>query len=145
MPRTSPAASSVTVSVRELLGAVTNLLTSVSTAVASSGPVFDAAGRVGRSVRTTAKAAGAKGANLKKALKAHWAKLTPAQHKARIGKMLAGRGLKPKVKRPPTAKGLKLKKAIAASWARMTPAERSARVKKMLAGRGLKPKAKPAA
>ena len=56
--------------------------------------------------------------------------------------MLAARGLKPKVKKAPSAKSLALKKAIKAHWDAMTPSERTARIKKMLAARGLKPKAK---
>lgn len=35
---------------------------------------------------------------LKAAVRASWAKYTPAQRAARIAKMLAGRGLKPKAK-----------------------------------------------
>lgn len=37
---------------------------------------------------------------LKAAVKASWANYTPAQRAARIAKMLAGRGLKPKGRRP---------------------------------------------
>ena len=68
--------------------------------------------------------------------------MTPAQRKARIKKMLAARGLKPKPKKAPTAKGLALRKSIKAHWDAMTPAQRKSRIRKMLAARGLKPKAK---
>ena len=68
--------------------------------------------------------------------------MTPKQRAARVKKMLAGRGLKPKAKKKgrPSKKSLALRKAISSHWASMTPAQRAARVKKMLAGRGLKPK-----
>jgi hypothetical protein len=37
-------------------------------------------------------------AKIRRSAKKYWASLTPEQHKARVRKMLAGRGLKPKRK-----------------------------------------------
>jgi hypothetical protein len=70
--------------------------------------------------------------------------MTKAEHEARVRKMLAGRGLKPKPKKtkPPTARSVAIRKAVRSHWKKMTPAERQARVARMLAGRGLKPKGK---
>jgi hypothetical protein len=138
MPRSTHA--SVTSTVNDLLSAVSRLTGAVAQAM-NVPQVREARASVRSSARSVAKVAGDKGAKLKKSLKAAWAKLTPAQHKARVKKMLAGRGLKPKAKKAPTAKGLKLKKAIKASWARMTPEQRAERIAKMQRGRGLKPKA----
>jgi predicted Fe-S protein YdhL (DUF1289 family) len=97
------------------------------------------------SATSFAKAAGSTGKKIGAKVKAAWARYTPKERAARIKKMLAARGLKPKVARAPTAKGKKLQKAIKASWARMTPEQRAARVRKMLAARGLKPRAESAA
>ena len=83
-----------------------------------------------------------KGAKLKSALKGYWSKLKGKAREERIKKMLAGRGLKPKAKKPKTAKGKAIGSAVKASWAKYTPAQREARIRKMLAARGLKPKAK---
>jgi hypothetical protein len=145
MPRRSAAAhSSVTSTVNDLLRAVSNLTGAVVHAM-NVPQVREARATVRSSARAVEKVGGEKGAKLKKSLKAAWAKLTPAQHKARVKKMLAGRGLKPKAKRAPTAKGRRLKKAIKASWARMTPEQRAERIARMQKGRGLKPKARTSA
>ena len=141
--RASTAASSVSASVNDLLGAVTGLLDSVRSAVVSSGPVVEAGARVAKPARLTAKAAGDTGKKIGAKVKAAWARYTPKERAARIRKMLAARGLKPKGKKVPTARGLALKKAIKASWAKMTPQQRAERIAKMQRGRGLKPKTEP--
>ena len=81
-----------------------------------------------------------KASKLRVATKATWASYSKAQRAARIKKMLAARGLKPKVKKPPTKTGLKIKKALKSHWAAMSSKDRAARVRRMLAGRGLKPR-----
>lgn len=127
------------------MGAVTQLVGAVAGAAEakSSHAMAEVREALG-SARKAGKVVAGKSAALRRSIKAHWASMTPAQRKARVKKMLAGRGLKPKSKaeksKPPTAKSLALKKSIKAHWAKMTSAERAARVKKMLAGRGLKPK-----
>lgn len=129
-------AASITSSVKHLLDSVSRLLVSVRGAVASSR-----AERVDTSRSTGPRLASRPtSGKRKKALKSYWANLKGKAREERIKKMLAGRGLKPKVKKPPTARGLALKKALKASWARMTPAERATRIAKMQAGRGIKPK-----
>ena len=75
----------------------------------------------------------------KKKRKNPWKSMTPEQREARVRKMLAGRGLKPKPKGKGPAKPKKKRKNPCAN---MTPQQREARVKKMLAARGLKPKKK---
>src|SRR5689334_23216128 len=118
-------AVSLTSSVSEMLAAVARLTSEVQEALASPR-LREAASSVRTSAKSVAKAAGPKVSRLKESLKAHWAKLTPAQHKARIKKMLAGRGLKPvpesvKARRAASPRSKALKKAIKASWAKMTP------------------------
>ena len=131
----------VTSAVSDLLASVTRLLGTVGEAVRSS-----VGGKRGGKASRQGRLAGSRGpgkgnSNLKSALKASWARYTPRERAARIKKMLAARGLKPKVKKPPTARGLALQKAIKASWAKMTPEQRAERIAKMQKGRGLKPKA----
>src|SRR5262245_11780371 len=78
----------LTAAVGELLGSVTNLLVQVSDAVRGSAEVASAARRVKRAGTETGKKIGAK-------VKAAWARLTPAQRKARVEKMHAWRKKKP--------------------------------------------------
>lgn len=141
--------AAVAASLRDLVTAVSRLVTSVAEtatreassaarSVAAKASVVRAAGK-GDLLEDVA----AKGAKLSRSIKAHWDTMSPKQRAARIKKMLAARGLKPKPKKkgPPSARSVKLKQSIKAHWDAMTPAERAARVRKMLAGRGLKPKA----
>ena len=144
--------SQIVSSVNQLISAVTDLLANVGDAVSKAATTAagraQAAGRalVGRDEGSSSRGGPGKSGALKKALKAHWAKMTPAQRQARIKKMLAGRGLKPipadvKAKRAANPRSKALKRAIKAHWDSMTPEQRKARIKKMLAARGLKPKA----
>ncbi len=99
MARTTPAASSITVSVNELVNAIAALVRSAQGAVASSARVRAATRDVGRAGKAVGKAASAKAAKLRAAVKATWARYSPKQRAARIRKMLAARGLKPRCKR----------------------------------------------
>lgn len=126
--------AAVAASVRELIDVVARLVATVeSSARAASAKVR---GTTDDGDRRT-------GDWRSRSVKAHWATLSPRQHAARVRKMLAARGLKPKPKRkgPPSPRALKIKAALQAHWDHLGAAERAARVKKMLAGRGLKPKA----
>jgi hypothetical protein len=79
--------------VREILASVTRLVEEARLAVTNG----DGASRSPR----TLKARGGrspKGAMVSRPVKASWANYTPAERAARIRKMLAGRGLKPKAK-----------------------------------------------
>src|SRR5437868_3914647 len=93
--------SQIVSSVNQLLSAVTDLLSSVGHAVSNAASTAagraQAAGRalVGREEARGGRRAPGKSGALQKALKDHWAKMTPAQRAARVKKMLAGRGLKP--------------------------------------------------
>jgi hypothetical protein len=78
----------LTSAVGDLLGSVTNLLVKVGEAVRGSAEVATAAGRVKRAGTATGKKIGSK-------VKAAWARMTPAQRKARIAKMHAWRKKKP--------------------------------------------------
>ncbi len=128
-------ASHVSTTLRDLIAAVNRLEASVKASATT----------IASKAHTTATRAVASsvehGEKLSRSIKAHWDKLSPKHRAARIKRMLAARGLKPKKKGPPSARSLKLKASIKAHWDAMTPAQRAARVKKMLAGRGLKPKA----
>jgi hypothetical protein len=79
----------LTSAVGELLGSVTNLLVKVGEAVRDSAEVHAAAGRVQRAGTETGRKIGSK-------VRAAWARLTPAQRKARIAKMHAWRKKKAK-------------------------------------------------
>jgi hypothetical protein len=124
----------VAASVRDLVEVVTRLVASVEASANAASSRTRAAADVG-----------GRGEKLSRSIKAHWDTMSPAKRAARIKKMLAARGLKPKPKRtgPPSARSVKLKASLKAHWDALTPAARAARVKKMLAGRGLKPKATP--
>ncbi len=96
MARTKPAASTVTVSVNELVRAIAALVRSAESAVSSSAEVRAATCEVGRAGKAVGEAATAKAAKLRAAVKASWARYTPKERAARIRKMLAGRGIRPK-------------------------------------------------
>ena len=84
--------------VKDLLVAVASLVKSVHGAVTTSPDVRGATSKVGKAAGVVGHAAAVKGAKLKKSLKGYWARLTPAQHRARVAKMQAGRGVKKKRK-----------------------------------------------
>ncbi len=96
MARTTPAASTLAVSVNELLKAVAALVRSARGAVSTSPEVRAATRDVGRAGKAVGEAATAKAAKLRAAVKASWARYTPKGRAARIRKMLAGRGIRPK-------------------------------------------------
>jgi|GEM_PF-2904360 len=129
--------SHVSTSLRDLVASVDRLVASIeSSGAAVSSTTRATAARVVVAATDT-------GAKLSRSIKSHWDAMTPKRRAARIKKMLAARGLKPKPKPKgrPSARSLQLKASLKAHWDAMTPAARAARVKKMLAGRGLKPKA----
>lgn len=86
-PPTLDHAHAVHQAVETLVHSVTALVGRVQVAV--SGPVSAPSGR----------GPGRNNPKLKAALKASWARMTPAERKTRIAKMLKGRGLKPKAAR----------------------------------------------
>ena len=94
----------VSAAVDSLVKSIESLLGSLQTAVAAGAARTGAAGRAlvadvrgGAHVRTPGqRGPGKNNPKLKAAIKASWARMTPAEKKARIKKMLAGRGLKPK-------------------------------------------------
>jgi hypothetical protein len=81
-------------SIDELVRAVTSL---VETIEKSAAPP-----RAGRATPPAARVDDAELAarkeKIRRAARRHWAKMTPEQHRERVRKMLAGRGLKPKRK-----------------------------------------------
>ena len=87
-------------SVNQLVSAVTSLVSAVGSAAANAAEgAAHRASAAAQAIRGRASGAVAgRSAKLKQAIKAHWDSMTPAQRKARIKKMLAARGLKPKVK-----------------------------------------------
>jgi hypothetical protein len=97
---TSKQGTSILESVNELVEAVTGLIGSVGRAAAGAAVTLQGA----TPAKVAAKVA-QKSESLRKSLKAHWAKMTPAQRKARVRKMLAGRGLKPKGTTKTSSKG----------------------------------------
>lgn len=87
-------ASSAVDSVNRLVDAVTGLLGSVSHAAAGAALQLQASGA--RGVAKAPRVVARKSEKLRKGVAASWARYTPAQRAARIRKMLAGRGLKPR-------------------------------------------------
>jgi hypothetical protein len=90
MPKKPPTldhAHAVQQAVETLVHSVTALVDRVQAAV--HGPAGAPSGR----------GPGRNNPRLKAALKASWARMTPAERKARVAKMLKGRGLGPKSKR----------------------------------------------
>ena len=102
MPRPHEQANVLHEAVHGLMRSITHLVDRLRTVV--EGHPADLP------VEFRAKATGQRGpgknnAKLRSALKASWARVTPAQRKARIAKMLAGRGLKPKRAKVAAARG----------------------------------------
>jgi hypothetical protein len=77
-------------SVNDLLGAVSSLVKSLDAAARALAKTSKGSGGL-RGEFTPSRRA-----KLKKSIRAYWSSLTPAQHRERVRKMLAGRGLKPK-------------------------------------------------
>ena len=96
MPRTTDHASAVAHAAEGLLQTLTRLVKEIHVAVGDLPAVKAAGGPAPRAQGE--RGPGRNNPKLKSALKASWARYTPAQRKARIAKMLAGRGLKPKRK-----------------------------------------------
>ncbi len=81
--------------------AVEGLVTAINHLLGSIEAALPQGGGAGTSVAAGGKPKGQRGPGknnpkLKAAIKASWARMTPAERKARIRRMLAGRGLKPK-------------------------------------------------
>ena len=91
MPRPAPP-SSVRAATADLLRAITRLVESVAASARANPAVRSALGDAKRAATATGRKIAAR-------VKASWAKYTPAERAARIRKMLAARGLKPKRKR----------------------------------------------
>ncbi len=81
--------------VQTLLGGVNDLISTIDNLARSKG---GKAGAVDGRRAMTPKAQAQKSAALKKAIKAHWAAMTPKERADRVRRMLKGRGLKPKKK-----------------------------------------------
>ncbi len=77
--------------VHQLLEAVNDLVEESSKAIANAKSSAAKSGKGRGAGRATP-------ASLSAGQRSYWASLTPAQHRARVRKMLAGRGLKPKRK-----------------------------------------------
>lgn len=78
--------------VEELVASVTQLLQTVEASVRSAAVQKGAAA----APRKGQRGPGKNNPKLKAAIKASWARMTPAERKTRVRRMLAGRGLKPK-------------------------------------------------
>lgn len=126
MPSARTRAADVGSAIDELLNAVTNLVEGVERGASQpDGDVRSADARP-------------RSEKLRSATSSTWASYTPAERAARVRKMLAGRGLKPKAKKPLTAMALKVRKSMKAYWSSMKGKAREARIAVMLKGRGLK-------
>ena len=77
--------------VEGLVASVTRLLETIETSMPKGGSAVAAA-----APRKGQRGPGKNNPKLKAAIKASWARMTPKERKARIRRMLAGRGLKPK-------------------------------------------------
>jgi hypothetical protein len=96
-PKRSPSpnhAASIVESVNRLVDAVTGLLGSIGHAAAGAAVRLKDAGAGG--VAKAPEAVAKTSERLRRAVATTWARYTPAEREARIRKMLAGRGLKPK-------------------------------------------------
>ena len=93
MARPRNHAKHLSAAVEGLVNSISNLVSSLATAVASKGSAEPAGGGV--KVKGQ-RGPGKNNPKLKAAIKASWARMTAAERKARIRRMLAGRGLKPK-------------------------------------------------
>jgi len=80
--------------VEGLVTSITGLLEAVATALPKGGGAGMAVTAGGRPKGQ--RGPGKNNPKLKAAIKASWARMTPAERKARVRRMLAGRGLKPK-------------------------------------------------
>lgn len=83
MPRPAKSSSSLQHAVGGLVAALATLVERLGAATTGERP-------------SGARGPGKGNPRLKAALKASWAKMTPAERRARVAKMLAGRGLSPK-------------------------------------------------
>ncbi len=79
--------------VEELVGSITKLVGAMEAALPQGGAATSA---VARGPGSGQRGPGKNNPKLKAAIKASWARMTRAERKARIRRMLAGRGLKPK-------------------------------------------------
>ena len=86
-------AKDILASVRQLVDSVTQLVDAVRAL-----PARSAAGGGASPRQQTPEARAKKSAALKRSIKAHWDAMTPKERAARVRKMLAGRGLKPRPK-----------------------------------------------
>jgi hypothetical protein len=93
MARPRNHAKHLSAAVEGLVDSISNLVNSLTTAVASRGAAAPAGGFV--KVKGQ-RGPGKNNPKLKAAIKASWARMTPKEREARIRRMLAGRGLKPK-------------------------------------------------
>jgi hypothetical protein len=83
---------------RRILKSVNDLIDSVTALVDSMSQVAPKAGRAPKGARGGVRGewTAQRRAKLKRSISSYWSRLTPEQHEARVRKMLAGRGLKPK-------------------------------------------------
>lgn len=92
MARPRNHAKHIASAVEGLVHSITSLLSSLTSAVAGRPE-----SKTAPASRTPGQRGPGKGnPKLKAAIKAAWARMTPAERKARVARMLAGRGLKPK-------------------------------------------------
>ena len=83
--------------VEELIGSVTNLVGAMQAALPQGGSAAKgSAAKASGAYIPAPRGPGKNNPKLKAAIKASWARMTPAERKARVRRMLAGRGLKPK-------------------------------------------------
>ena len=84
--------------VKHIMLAVESLVASVTSLIRSLQSAVPAPGRSSAFVppRKGQRGPGKNNPKLKAAIKASWARMTKAERKARVRRMLAGRGLKPK-------------------------------------------------
>jgi hypothetical protein len=110
--------------VQGLVRSLSYLVDRLREAVGSDAVAGELADVPAQAVRiSSGRGPGKQNPRLKAALKASWARMTPAQRKARIAKMLAGRGLKPKRDR---AEGARAKGRPAAQKKKQKQQKRSA-------------------
>ena len=93
MARPRNHAKHLSAAVEGLVQSISNLVNSLTTTVASKAAAASAQW-IGKPKGQ--RGPGKNNPKLKAAIKASWARMTPKERKARIRKMLAGRGLKPK-------------------------------------------------
>lgn len=88
-PKSSGMSNVISSAVSDLVSAVTRLVDAVNASARAK------VGAAAAAFAPKQRGPGKNNPKLKAAIKASWAKYTPAQRAARIAKMLAGRGLKP--------------------------------------------------